>query len=82
MIQLLLIIAALIVAGIAYMRLGTLTDIPSAIISSNTTTKGLLPPRLTTTQRDAISSPAEGLLVYNLTTHQMNYWNATSWIAY
>lgn len=40
----------------------------SAILELKTTTKGLLLPRLTTTQRDAISSPANGLVIYNTTT--------------
>jgi|694.fasta_scaffold43888_7 hypothetical protein len=35
----------------------------SAQLQIDSTTKGFLPPRLTTTQRTAISSPAEGLIV-------------------
>lgn len=44
------------------------------------TTKGFLPPRHTTTQRDAISSPTEGLTLYNSTTHYLGYYNATAWL--
>jgi len=52
----------------------------SAIMSAASTTQGFLPPRMTTTQRDAISSPAEGLMVYNTSTHHPNYYNGTSWV--
>jgi hypothetical protein len=44
---------------------------PSAIAEFDSTTKGVLLPRLTTTERDAISSPADGLLIYNLTTDKL-----------
>jgi hypothetical protein len=37
---------------------------PSAILELNSTTKGLLPPRMTYAQRTVISSPATGLMVY------------------
>jgi len=40
----------------------------SAALEVKSTTQGLLLPRLTTTQRDAISSPVEGLVVYNTST--------------
>ncbi|MFH6999351.1 hypothetical protein ACHRVZ_15580 [Flavobacterium sp. FlaQc-57] len=40
----------------------------SAAFSVNSTKKGVLPPRMTTTERDAIVSPAEGLIVYNKST--------------
>ena len=36
----------------------------SAILDVSSTTKGLLVPRMTQTQRDAISSPATGLLIF------------------
>ena len=45
------------------------------------TTKGFLPPRMTTTQRDAISSPATGLTIYNTTTNALNVYNGSSWVA-
>ena len=43
---------------------GTYTDVASSILTMNSTTKGFLPPRMTAAQRTAISSPAEGLIVY------------------
>lgn len=41
--------------------------------------KGFLKPRLTTTQRDAISRPVAGLEIYNSTTAKMNFYNGDSW---
>lgn len=40
------------------------------------------PPRLTTTQRDALpmSVKVEGLTIYNLTTHTLQTWNGTTWV--
>lgn len=44
----------------------------SAILEARSTTKGFLPPRMTTAQRDAISSPSDGLIIYNTTTDKIN----------
>lgn len=55
--------------------------VASAVLESVSTTQGWLPPRMTTTQRDAISSPAEGLIVYNTTTHKLNVRAAAAWEA-
>jgi hypothetical protein len=49
----------------------------SAALTVTSTTKGLLPPRMTSTQRDAISSPAAGLLIYNTTTGKLNVYTST-----
>lgn len=43
------------------------------------TTKAFLPPRMTTTQRDAISTPTAGMVIYNTTTNVLNFHNGTSW---
>ena len=43
----------------------------SAIIDITSTTKGLLPPRMTTASRDLIATPAKGLMLYNTTTKQL-----------
>ena len=37
-----------------------------------------LPPRLTTAQRDAISSPIEGMMIYNTTNHRIEYYRGTT----
>ena len=49
----------------AQVGIGTATPNASAKLDISSTTQGLLVPRLTTTQRNAISAPATGLLIYN-----------------
>lgn len=44
--------------------IGTSTPAASAQLDVSSTTKGFLPPRMTTAQRSAIASPTNGLLVY------------------
>jgi len=56
-----------------------ITPNSSAILDVSSTTKGFLPPRMTTVERDAIPSPAEGLIVYNTTTDEINIFNGVSW---
>ncbi len=51
----------------------------SAMLDVKSTTKGMLIPRMTTTQRDDISSPATGLMIYNTSTNKYNYHNGTGW---
>jgi hypothetical protein len=60
---------------------GTSTPNASAIMQAESTTKGFLPPRMTTAQRDAIATPAEGLVIYNTNTQVLNYYNGTVWAA-
>lgn len=55
------------------------TMLPSAILEARSTTKGVLFPRMTTTQRNAILSPAIGLLIFNTTTGLFNFYNG-SWV--
>jgi hypothetical protein len=52
----------------------------SALVEIQSTTKGFLPPKMTTTQKNAIASPASGLQVYDTTLNQMSYYNGSSWI--
>lgn len=52
----------------------------SALFQMNSTSRGFLRPRMTTVQRDAISTPAAGLSVYNTTTGVNNLYNGTSWL--
>jgi hypothetical protein len=41
--------------------------------------KGMLVPRMTTSQRDAIVNPALGLLIFNTSTACFNMWTGVSW---
>lgn len=52
----------------------------SAILDVKSATKGLLAPRMTTLQRDAIAAPAAGLLIYNTDAQVFQFRNATAWI--
>lgn len=54
----------------------------SAVLEASSTTRGFLPPRLTTTQKNAIASPAAGLMVYDTTLSTMTFYNGSSWIVF
>ena len=59
---------------------GTSSDpVASAILEAVSTTKGFLPPRMTTTQKNAIASPSAGLMVYDTTLNLMALYNGTTW---
>jgi len=59
--------------------IGTTTPNASAITEMNSTTQGFLPPRMTTLQRDAIASPATGLVIFNTTTNCLNFFIGSGW---
>ena len=62
--------------------MGTTSEpLASAQLDVNSTTRGFLPPRMTTTQRNAIASPAEGLQVWDTTLKLMFVYNGTTWIS-
>jgi hypothetical protein len=64
--------------GVAISSSGTSND-PSAILEISCTDQGVLLPRMTELERDAIMSPAEGLFLYNTTTNSFNVFNGTAW---
>jgi hypothetical protein len=55
------------------------TPAASAIADFQSTTKGFLAPRVTSTQRNAISSPAAGLQVYDTDLNRLMIYNGTVW---
>ncbi|MFK5856342.1 MAG: tail fiber domain-containing protein [Bacteroidota bacterium] len=50
----------------------------SAMLDVSSTDKGMLIPRMTSAQRAAISTPADGLLVFDTTTDSFWYYNGTA----
>jgi hypothetical protein len=58
---------------------GTNSPNTSAKLEVASTTQGFLPPRMTTIQRDAITSPAPGLTIYNTSVNCLQWWNGTIW---
>lgn len=58
---------------------GTATAVSSAALEISSTTKGFLISRMTEAQRDAISSPARGLMVYNTDTDLYNFYDGSAW---
>jgi hypothetical protein len=55
------------------------TEVASAVLNVESTTKGFLMPRMTTVQRDAIASPATGLQVFNTTLGTVDTYDGTGW---
>jgi hypothetical protein len=51
----------------------------SSTLELSSTTRGFLPPRMTTTQKNAIASPAAGLVVYDSTTNKLCCYNGSTW---
>ena len=60
--------------------IGTTSTNASAQLQVDSTTKGFLPPRMTTTQKNAIASPATGLQVYDTTLNRPCFYDGTTWI--
>lgn len=61
--------------------IGTTTPHASSQLDISSTTRGLLPPRMTTAQRNAIATPAKGLLVYDTDLNALYHFNGTNWAA-
>jgi len=73
----------------ANVSIGTSAAVKSAILDITSTAKGILPPRMTTAQRDAISSPATGLTLFctdctatDASTGVMQTYNGATWKNY
>jgi uncharacterized protein (TIGR02145 family) len=65
--------------------IGTTTPNRSAQLDVQSNNKGFLPPRMTQTQRNALASPAAGLMIYCSDcgangTGEMNYYNGQTWV--
>jgi hypothetical protein len=59
--------------------IGTSSPSASAILDAQSTTKGLRFPNMTTTQKNAISSPAAGLVVFDTTLAKLCVYSGSAW---
>jgi hypothetical protein len=59
--------------------IGTTTPDSSAALEIKSSSQGFLPPRMTTTQRNAIANPAVGLQIYNTTTDCLEIFAKGRW---
>ena len=71
--------------GHSYLRggnvtIGDATEITTAQLAINSNSKGFLPPRLTTIERNNITLPAKGLIVFDITVNNLYVYNGVSWI--
>ncbi len=74
----LLIFTKISIAQVAVNNSGASAN-PTAILDVSSTTKGFLPPRMNTAQRDAIVAPVVGLSIYNNTIKAYEIYNGTDW---
>lgn len=65
--------------GHGQITVGGNTPNVSASVDIQSTTRGFLPPRMSTTQKNAIATPATGLVVYDSTLNLLQLYNGTSW---
>lgn len=63
----------------AVVGIGVSTGDASSKLDVTSTTKGFLPPRMTTVQKNAISSPATGLVVYDTTLNKLCVYTGAAW---
>ncbi len=62
----------------AQVGIGTTSPDASSILDVSSSNKGLLLPRMSTAQRDAIATPSEGLMIYNTNTNCLEINSGTS----
>ncbi|QXP59357.1 hypothetical protein [Olleya sp. HaHaR_3_96] len=60
--------------------IGTVIPDPSSVLDISSTEKGMLAPRMTSVQRIAIVSPAEGLLVFDIDEDLFYFYDSTVWV--
>ena len=62
----------------AQVGVGTVTPHASSALEVSSTTQGMLTPRMTTSQRTAIVTPADGLIVYDTDLKSFYHYNSTT----
>lgn len=52
----------------------------SAALEAKSTAQGVLIPRMTTAERDSITSPGLSLLIFNTDVPEFEYWDSSAWV--
>ncbi len=60
--------------AIAQVGIGTTNPDPSAILEVKSSSKGFLMPRMTTSQRNLITTPVEGLVIFNTDRNALQFY--------
>jgi hypothetical protein len=81
--QFFLLALCIIVSGMNMAQVGINSDnsVPddAAMLDVKSSTKGFLPPRLSTMQRNAISAPPSGLMIFNTDCNEYQFFNGLNW---
>lgn len=66
----------------AQVGIGTTSPHASSMLDVSSTSKGMLTPRMTTVQRNTITTPADGLIIYDTDLKSFYHYNSTtsSWV--
>jgi hypothetical protein len=64
----------------AQVGIGTTSPNSSAQLDVSSNTKGFLPPRMTTAERNTIENPATGLIIFNTTTSGLEIKTSSAWV--
>src|SRR5512146_2300501 len=75
----LILAAAMFISARGQVGIGTTTPENSAMLDVSSNTKGLLIPRMTTTERTAISAPVDGLIVYDTDIDDIFIYRNSTW---
>jgi uncharacterized protein (TIGR02145 family) len=59
--------------------IGTNTPDKAAVLELASTSKGFLPPRMSTVERNGISTPPTGLVIYNTTANCLQFFKGALW---
>ncbi len=68
------------IIGAGAIGVGTDTPHASAMLDLTSTSQGFLPPRMLEAQRDAIASPATGLMIFNTDSGRPEFYGGTGWV--
>lgn len=77
---LLLVLLTAVITVNAQVGVGTNNPDPSAALDVTSTSRGFLPPRMDSVQRNAIPTPVAGLTIYNTNSQGFEYYNGTTWV--